>query len=92
MAEVIAMTLPQLSMLEESLVKINEAEYPSKDKHSDQPNQSDAQANTLAIGATLKLLQDRTGRKTFSLQELNDPAGTIRKYGEQGKDLPPKKD
>ena len=51
-----------------------------------------AEANTHALGATLALLKERTGRQEFSMEELQDPAGTLAKYGVKDTKPPAEKD
>lgn len=75
MKEAFGLTIPQLEWSLGTLSEVKKLEGGGEEE-------SDSQANTQAAEATLKVLMSRTGRKTFSLDELEDPTGTIRKYQE----------
>jgi len=34
----------------------------------------------MAFGNTIKMLEEKTGRKEFTMQEIMNPAKTIKKY------------
>ena len=62
-----------------------EAGKAGKDGKSEEPDMSGvgtdkALGNRMAFAATLSMLKEKTGRKEFSMQEMMDPMGTIKKY------------
>jgi len=61
------------------LAKIINMENGGKDNKEVAPK-TDAQENTFIMGETLKMMKAKTGRTSFTLVEMLDPAGTIKKY------------
>jgi len=71
---VCGLSVPQLIILESNLRKICDAENGVEAKNNEEKNVS----NRIAYGATIRMLQEKTGRKEFSLTELMNPEQTIR--------------
>ena len=61
--------------MESNLAKICRAEAGEKEDELDKVD-----ANTLALAGVAKMLKEKTGRETFTMQELMNPAQTIEKY------------
>lgn len=71
-----SLTIPQVKILEKYLYKICKAEA-----GQDEANEKEKhKANRMAFGQTIKMLQEKTGRKEFTMQEMMNPAQTIKKY------------
>lgn len=47
-------------------------------------NRNKAEENTFVMGETLKMMKAKTGKESFTLLEMQDPAGTIKKYSKKG--------
>ena len=82
---VTSLTIPQIRVLESNLSNILKAENGGdKEGGTSEPvDPSDDRrhmANRVAFGGVLETLKKRTGRDSFTLSEMQDPAGTIRKY------------
>jgi hypothetical protein len=78
---ILGLTIPQIRILLYNLFKILKAEAGSSEK-SDNSNKYDADkniANRTAFAATLKMLKEKTGRNEFTLEEIQNPAQTIKK-------------
>lgn len=92
------MTLQQMHIMEKNLSMILKAENGSSDDQGDaDPNNdgigrsSGAEANTKAMGYSLAHMKNVCGKESFTLNEMQDPASTIRKYTKQDKPSNPLK-
>lgn len=73
--EVLALTIPQLQVMEECLMKICKAE------NGENPDAlPKGEGNTIALAQTIKMLREKTGRTEFTMEEALDPMGTLKKY------------
>ena len=75
---VLDLTLPQIEILRDQLEKICKAEAGEKD--TDYVNPDIRENYNRIYGDLIKTLQEKTGKKAFTLKELNNPAETIKKY------------
>jgi hypothetical protein len=82
------LTIPQIKILEKNLTKICKAEAGEKDTSS---GNEEAVANRLAWGSTIRMLEEKTGRKQFSLVEIMNPAKTLKDFEKEEKKLKKKK-
>ena len=71
------LTIPQIRILESNLNRICKAEAGKEDNEMEDRENL---ANRMAFGGTLQMLKEKTGKESFTLQELSDPAGTLKKY------------
>lgn len=86
LADVLALTIPQLTMLEATLSRIMAMENgTSSGDPRNSPPESTAVANTMATQMLLQDLKRKTGRQSFTLDELDDPVGTLARYKIQDK-------
>lgn len=60
--------------LESNLRKILKAENGGDD------NKDKAELNTQGLAGVMKMLQDKTGRESFTMEELMNPKLTLEKY------------
>lgn len=72
--EVLSLTIPQLRILEECLVKICNTENGIKDK------EKESNSNTQGFAEVARMLKKETGRDSFTIQECMSPMDTIKKY------------
>ena len=71
----LSLTIPQIQILEHNLAKICRAEAGKEEDEVDKTT-----ANSMALVGVIEMLQRETGRDRFSMDEIMDPAGTIKKY------------
>lgn len=79
---ILDLTVPQIRILQHNLFKIMKAETGDKGDEDAKTGSYDADkniANRTAFAQTLKLLKEKTGRNEFTLQEIQNPAQTIKK-------------
>jgi len=77
--EVLGLTIPQIEIMEKQLVKICRAE--AGEKNLDDNINPDIRENYNRLYSDMvKVLREKTGRQSFTLKELQDPSGTIKKY------------
>jgi hypothetical protein len=69
------MTLAQMELLENNLAKFIKWDNGKDDGAEDKL--TDADMNTRALEGTVKMLSEKTGRKTFNYAEIMDPAKTL---------------
>lgn len=78
--DVLDLTIPQFQILNECLVKICKAESGEKEKAPD-GSSGENMGQRRAMAETVKMLIAKTGRKKFTIDEVLNPAETIKKYG-----------
>ena len=91
--DVLDLTISQMEFLEHYLhIIIKRENGGDNDRGNDvNVNETSAQTNTNVHAATLRMLAEQTGRTKFTMSELLDPMGTLKKLKE-GTRLPPKKE
>lgn len=82
---VLNLTVPQMMILQNQLMRICRAEAGEKDPGEDVPMET-REGNAKAWGGVIKMLQEKTGQKAFTFKELMDPVATIRKYAKKVQD------
>lgn len=73
------LTIPQIEILNNQLMRICKAEAGEKVIEDEVPMDV-RDKNTRVYGDMVNLLKEKTGRQSFTFKELLDPAGTIAKY------------
>ena len=77
------MTLAQVELLEKNVTKFIKRENGKDDGAEDKL--TDADMNTRALEGTVKMLSEKTGRKTFNYAEIMDPAKTLELHNKRNK-------
>ena len=65
--------------MQRQLMKICKAEAGEKTVE-DEVSMDVREKNAKVYGDTIAMLRERTGRQSFTINEVLDPAGTIKKY------------
>jgi hypothetical protein len=73
LSEALALTPPQIEWALSSLEEVRKMEAGDEGK-------SDRKAQTMVLENVTKILTERTGRTSFSMEELADPNGTIERH------------
>jgi hypothetical protein len=81
LSEVLQLTFPQIEMLSRNLYKILKAEGGSDESGDKQKSTTDAQTNMNVLGHMRAYLEEKTGIKSFTIEEIREPLKTIKKYG-----------
>jgi hypothetical protein len=70
---ILSLTIPQIKILEVNLGRILKAETGESDEER-------VNTNTMALEGVAKRLKEQTGKSEFTMQELMNPAETLKKY------------
>ena len=74
LSEVLSFTMPQIELVKSNLELFCKMENGQEDKVNKEED------NTKVFDETLKVLQRTTGRSSFTLEEVMNPAETLKKY------------
>lgn len=90
MSEVLELTFPQMFFLEKNLVDILKAENGTDKEEKNVPVaerrvDSGVKSNTMVFQGIVKLLKEKTGRETFTMNEVDNWQQTLKKHEEMKK-------